>query len=97
MSVCCELACGDFADFAGTDHFIAIIAITFGAILGGLGILGGTVTTIVKTRAKELTKRELAAYVAEGTIDPDKAILMLNAGLRRWELPKTDPFMGKSG
>ena len=41
----------------------------------------------MKKRAKETTKRELAAYVAEGSLDADKAVMMLNSGLKRWETP----------
>ncbi len=48
---------------------IAIVAIVF-----------GSVTTIVVGRSRERTRREIAAYVAEGSIDPDKAVEMLNAG-----------------
>ena len=48
---------------------IAIIAIVFGAA-----------TKIIVGRSREQTKREIAAYVAEGSIDPDKAVAMLNAG-----------------
>ena len=48
---------------------IAIVAIVF-----------GSVTTIMVGRGRERTRREIAAYVAEGSIDPDKAVEMLNAG-----------------
>ena len=44
------------------------------------GIVAGAVTKLATTRARERTKREIAAYVAEGSIDPDKAVAMLNAG-----------------
>lgn len=81
------LACGDFAQFAQSDNFIAIIAVTFGSMMGFTGIVGGTIAGVMKTRAKEMTKRELAAYVAEGSLDPDKAVMMLNAGMKRWETP----------
>lgn len=81
------LACGDFADFASGNNFIALVAITLGCTVGMLGVIGGTISGIVKTRAKELTKRELAAYVAEGSLDPDKAVEMLNAGMKKWETP----------
>ncbi len=50
---------------------IAIVAIVFGSI-----------TKIIVSRAKERTRREIAAYVAEGSIDPDKAVAMLDAGHR---------------
>ncbi len=48
---------------------IAIVAIVF-----------GSVTKIMVGRGRERTRREIAAYVAEGSIDPDKAVEMLNAG-----------------
>jgi len=85
------LACGSFGDFAQSDNFIAVIAITFGSMMGLTGIIGGTIGGVMKTRAKEMTKRELAAYVAEGSLDADKAVMMLNAGMKRWETPE----MGK--
>lgn len=53
----------------GLIAIIAIIAIVFGAA-----------TKIIVGRSREQTKREIAAYVAEGSIDPDKAVAMLNAG-----------------
>ena len=81
------LACGDFADFATSENFIAIIAITFGSMMGLTGIIGASIGGVMKTRAKETTKRELAAYVAEGSLDADKAVMMLNSGLKRWETP----------
>jgi hypothetical protein len=36
-------------------------------------------SSMVKTREREQSRRELAAYVAEGSLDPDKAIEMLKA------------------
>ncbi len=84
------LACGDFGDFANTDNFIALVAITFGCSVGIVGIVAGTIGGVMKSRAKESTKRELAAYVAEGTLDPDKAVAMLNAGMKKWETPDMD-------
>ncbi len=81
------LACSDFAVFADTPNFIALVAITLGCSVGVVAIIGGTIGGIMRTRAKETTKRELAAYVAEGTLDPDKAIAMLNAGMKKWDTP----------
>ena len=77
------LACGDFADFFKNESFIAILAITLGCGVGVVGIVAGAIGGILKTRAMETTKRELAAYVAEGTLDPDKAVAMLNAGSKK--------------
>ncbi len=85
------LAFGDFADLVKDENFIAIIAIVLGSAMGLTCIVGGTIAGVMKTRAKEMTKRELAAYVAEGSLDADKAVMMLNAGMKRWETPE----MGK--
>ncbi len=53
-------------------------------VIGGavaiVAIVAGTATKIVVGRSREQTKREIAAYVAEGTIDPEKAVEMLKAG-----------------
>ncbi len=84
------LACGgEFGEFVQSGNFIPILAITLGCSVGVIAIIGGTLGGIMRTRAKEMTKRELAAYVAEGTLDPDKAVMMLNAGMPRWEAPKS--------
>jgi len=41
-------------------------------------IIASTVNEILKTRAKEQTKREIAAYVAEGSITPDDAARLMS-------------------
>lgn len=51
-----------------------------GCSVGIIAIIFGSIAGVYKARAHEETKRELAAYVAEGTIDPDKAIALLQAG-----------------
>ncbi len=86
------LACGDFAQLLGEENFVAVLAITMGCLTGMVAIVGGAISGVLRTRARELTKRELAAYVAEGTIDPDKAVAMLNAGMPRWEKPGKSDF-----
>ncbi len=45
-----------------------------------VAIVAGATTKMTTTRARERTKREIAAYVAEGSIDADKAVAMLKAG-----------------
>jgi hypothetical protein len=52
---------------------IAIVAIVFGTV-------AGAVSTVSKSRDRERSRREIAAYVAEGSIDPDKAAELLRAG-----------------
>ena len=72
------LACDFFSELDGA--VIPLTAIVLGCLTGMVAIVGGIVSGVMKTRAREQTKRELAAYVAEGTIDPDKAVALLNAG-----------------
>ena len=52
---------------------IAVVSIVFSTI-------STAVTKISVARAREQSRREIAAYVAEGSIEADKAIEMLNAG-----------------
>ena len=62
-------------DLIGMPQIIFVI----GGAIAIVAIICGTLTSMGVRRAKERTKREIAAYVAEGTIDADKAIAMLNA------------------
>ena len=81
------LACTEIWERFDAGEMIALCAVTFGCLIAMSLIAGATVASIMRTRAKELTKRELAAYVAEGTLDPDKAVAILNAGMPKWENP----------
>ncbi len=59
---------------------VPTIIFVIGGAIPIVAIVFGSITKIIVSRAKERTRREIAAYVAEGTIDPDKAVAMLNAG-----------------
>jgi hypothetical protein len=54
--------------------------IALGTMVAVVAIISGSARRIVRSQARERTRRELAAYVAEGTLDADKAIEMLKAG-----------------
>ncbi len=69
----------EFQDLLREDNFLAIVAISMGCLTGMVAIIGCVVGGVMRTRAKEATKRELAAYVAEGTLAPDQAVAMINA------------------
>ncbi len=51
-----------------------------GGSIAIIAIISTTISKIAVTRSREQTRREIAAYVAEGTLDPDKAVEMLKAG-----------------
>lgn len=58
--------------------------IPFVAIVGGLSmvtILGALhcVGKVLVTRMREQTRRDLAAYIAEGTVDPVHAVALMSA------------------
>ena len=59
---------------------IPIIAITGGLTIGAIGILSSMVTDMVKVRQREESRREIAAYIAEGSMTPEEGERVLNAG-----------------
>lgn len=59
---------------------IPVIAIVGGMLFAATVIFLNVVKSISVNRARETTKREVAAYVAEGSINPEDAVRMLVAG-----------------
>lgn len=47
-----------------------------------LWIVVGSFTKMVTSAARERTKREIAAYIAEGTMSPEQGERLLKAGKR---------------
>ena len=80
---------------ADEENVIVLLAIALTCFVSVVSIVSYTVGSVMKARAKEASRRELAAYVAEGPIDPDKAVAMLNAGMPKWELHDIEKLMGK--
>lgn len=68
------------SDLITEKNLIPVIAISGGMLIAIIAIVTSTIRGIAVSKAREQTKRELAAYVAEGTLDPDKAVAMINAG-----------------
>lgn len=48
-----------------------------GMALVGLIVIVSNIRRVMQTRAREATRREIAAYVAEGSIDPDQAVKLM--------------------
>ena len=67
-------------DVVHSPFSIPLVAIVFGCATMMVCSIGGAVSKVLVARGQERTRRELAAYVAEGTLDPDQAVAMLNAG-----------------
>jgi hypothetical protein len=65
--------------FLGLDENVAILVMGIGVFVTIYYVVK-TVKDVKQTKEREQTKREIAAYVAEGTIRPDDAAKILNAG-----------------
>ncbi len=58
---------------------INLVMLTFVGILGFLSMLG-IIHAMSKSKEREQTKREIAAYVAEGSMTPEEGERLLAAG-----------------
>ncbi|MEO1007749.1 MAG: hypothetical protein AAFX79_04235 [Planctomycetota bacterium] len=66
---------------------IALISICGGLSIAVLALLGGFATSLTRTREREKTAREVAAYLAEGSINVEEAERVLKAAHPRFEMP----------
>ncbi|MEM8835535.1 MAG: hypothetical protein AAGD00_06925 [Planctomycetota bacterium] len=62
----------DFLD--GNMLWVMIIAVFF------LGTVGGAIKAAFSTNARERSRREIAAYIAEGSMTPEQGERLMNAG-----------------
>ncbi|MGD9690443.1 MAG: hypothetical protein AB7K52_11950 [Phycisphaerales bacterium] len=62
------------------EDAIAFIAIAGGLALAMVGMITSSIRRTRTEQAREESRRELAAYVAEGSISTDDAAKLLNAG-----------------
>jgi hypothetical protein len=63
------------------------------ALVGGLAIalvmiVGQLVKSTLAQRAREQSRREIAAYVAEGSMTAEEGARLMDAGLKSWEREK---------
>lgn len=70
----------DIATLASIDEAMPVVAIGVGGGVMIIWILFSTIEKIATNRQREITKRELAAYVAEGSMTPQDAERILKAG-----------------
>lgn len=68
------LASQDFYKFQMMNIFVVVAG-----VVTLLGILLGVVHSMYKTRQTEQSRREIAAYVAEGSMSPEDAERLLTA------------------
>lgn len=67
---------------AMSDENVKGVAIVGGLSIGALAMVLGTARSIVKTRAREQTRREIAAYIAEGSMTPEQGEKLMASGER---------------
>lgn len=61
------------------DLLIPIIAIVGGLLIAAIAIIAGVMHSVTQRRQFEQSRREIAAYVAEGSIKPEDAQKLLEA------------------
>lgn len=67
---------GIFSRLMETDILFLIV----GGTVAIIWIVLGTITSMVKSVARERTRREIAAYIAEGSMTPDQGERLMAAG-----------------
>lgn len=65
---------------AASDIDVPIVMFGVGGVVAVVAIVFGTLRRVLATRQREMTKRELAAYVAEGSMTPQDAERIIRAG-----------------
>lgn len=63
-----------------SDGVIPIVAIGVGGMVGSVFIISHSIRRSIDRKQREESRRELAAYVAEGTMTPENAERLLRAG-----------------
>lgn len=67
-----------FRELLHSDMFGWIIFCSFAIMF----VFIRTVASVLKTRAREQTRREIAAYIAEGSLTPEQGERLLTVGRR---------------
>lgn len=62
------------------DIIIPVVAITGGILIAIIAIVFGAVRRMVMSSNLEKSRREIAAYIAEGSMSPEDGERLLNAG-----------------
>ena len=62
------------------DEVIPLVAMGGVFVVMVLGMIAGTVRKIALGRAREVSRREIAAYIAEGSMSAEEGERLLSAG-----------------
>lgn len=61
------------------DEIVPLTAVTVGGVVIVVWVIAATIDSVVKNRSRERTRREVAAYVAEGSMSPSDGERLLKA------------------
>lgn len=64
--------------FHGDNLFLIV-----GGSVAIIAILAGAASSMVKSTSRERSRREIAAYIAEGSMTPDQGEKLMAAGIRK--------------
>ena len=73
----------DSLTFLATDidgSIIAVIAVCGGMGIAVISIIANAIKSVCWRKEAEQSRREIAAYIAEGSMSPDEGERLLNAG-----------------
>lgn len=77
------LALQHLTTLAGGGEEIATIAVVGGLAIAIISIIMGTVKSTTRTKEREQSRREIAAYIAEGSMTPEDGRKLMDAGGRK--------------
>jgi len=62
-----------------SDDAVPIIAVAGGLLLAIVWVVTWMISSMYKTRQVERSRREIAAYIAEGTMTPEDGVKLMTA------------------
>lgn len=71
-----------FDQLVEKDTIVPVVAILMGCVIAIVGIIAGACRRASQTRARERTRSEVAAYIAEGSMTAEEGERLLKAGAK---------------
>ena len=74
-------SCSEFSTFIevlSNNEIVVVFGV--GLIIAVVGIVFGSLCSIVRSVQREKTRREISAYIAEGSLTPEQGERILRAG-----------------
>lgn len=61
-------------------ELIAVIAVVMGSLIALISVVVGGIQSVFRTRQREQSRREIAAYIAEGSMSAQEGERLMAAG-----------------